>query len=374
MPSFWDDAIESPAFNLGIGLLAGAPTATPWQAAAQQLNQYQALRQNREYQKLQAKLYEAQARKAEREAQLQTQTDAQWQAAIQAEPDEARRQLMKTIGPEAWAKGLANQYFEGEKRTVVGPNATLLKGDTPIYTAPPAPLPPMDIERLLALENDPRTPPAARQVFSQLRQKMITHAPAPTAISYGSPVFAKDAQGNDVVIQGSNRGGAPNIIPGLSPAPPPPTPPKPQPMPAELQRMEVASRRTLMALDAYDKMLKDYSPADLTDPNKRAAWESITAELQLTSKEANALGVLAGPDMGLMEDLIGAPLSFKGALYGKNALQTKAKAARDAVNRGSKVLSEMYPGALGATPPAAPASKTSPKRRVRVDAEGNILP
>ena len=65
----WNSLLDDPVFNAGLGLLAGTPTANPWAATADQLNRYQTLRQNREYQQMHSKLYEAQARKAEEEGQ-----------------------------------------------------------------------------------------------------------------------------------------------------------------------------------------------------------------------------------------------------------------------------------------------------------------
>lgn len=83
----WNSVIDDPVFNLGLGLLAGAPTANPWGAASEQLNKYQALRQNREYQQMHSKLYEAQARKYEQDALTaqQAQADADRNRALLAQ-------------------------------------------------------------------------------------------------------------------------------------------------------------------------------------------------------------------------------------------------------------------------------------------------
>lgn len=219
----WNSLIDDPLFNAGLGLLGGASTGNPWGAAADQLNRYQALRQNRELQKMHSKLYEAQARKAEEEGQAR-QARQQTLAQVRATIADPRELQLFDIDPEAYAKSKVETRLKPMVvgRSLIDPS----NPDKPLYRDPePAPKP-GEIERLVALVNDPNTPPTHKQVYAQALQKMTTHAPAPTAISYGSPVFAQDAQGNPVAIQGSNRGGQPNIIPGLSPAPPAPGPAK----------------------------------------------------------------------------------------------------------------------------------------------------
>lgn len=67
--------------------------------------------------------------------------------------------------------------------------------------------------------DDPR-----RQLYDQAISKATTHQPG-VQVSYGSPVAGVDATGNPVFFQPDKGGGAPSIIPGVTPAPKVPTPP-----------------------------------------------------------------------------------------------------------------------------------------------------
>jgi hypothetical protein len=95
----WNSLLDDPLFNAGLGLLSGAPTANPWGVATEQLNKFQALRQNREYQRMHAKVYEAQARKAEQEAQQAEQAQARWGQFLSQLPPE-QQAAAAAFGPK----------------------------------------------------------------------------------------------------------------------------------------------------------------------------------------------------------------------------------------------------------------------------------
>ena len=86
----WNSLIDDPLFNAGLGLLGGASTGNPWGAAADQLNKYQTLRQNREYQRMHAKVYEAQALKAQQEAEQAARAQQNLNAALPNIPEHLR--------------------------------------------------------------------------------------------------------------------------------------------------------------------------------------------------------------------------------------------------------------------------------------------
>ena len=50
-------------------------------------------------------------------------------------------------------------------------------------------------------------------------QRDLKQAGAASTVTYGSPVAAVDSNGNPILIQPSNRGGAPSVIPNAKPAP-----------------------------------------------------------------------------------------------------------------------------------------------------------
>lgn len=65
----------------------------------------------------------------------------------------------------------------------------------------------------------------ARAMYNQAIQKSATHAPASQLNNYGSPVAGVGPDGQPVFFQPSKGGGAPTIVPGITPTPPKPTPP-----------------------------------------------------------------------------------------------------------------------------------------------------
>lgn len=99
----WNSLLDDPVFNMGLGLLSGAPTANPWGAAAEQLNRYQTLRQNREYQQMHSKLYEAQARKAEADAQQTADAQARWEQFVSRLPPQ-QQAAAAALGPKVFGE------------------------------------------------------------------------------------------------------------------------------------------------------------------------------------------------------------------------------------------------------------------------------
>lgn len=218
MPSFWDDAIESPAFNLGIGLLAGAPTATPWQAAAQQFNQYQALRQNREYQKLHAKLYAAQARKAEEEGQAR-QARQQMLAQVRATISDPRELQLFDIDPETYAKSKLETRLKPivVGRALIDPS----NPEKPLYRDPEAPPAPSELQKILHDLRDPNIPASEKNAL--LRRLQVLQTPPGTNVrieNYPQPMPAINPQTGQVELTQFGTQGTPRPT-GFAPAPQP---------------------------------------------------------------------------------------------------------------------------------------------------------
>jgi len=129
-------------------------------------------------------------------------------------------------------------------------------------------------------------------------------------------------------------------------------------LPAEIQRMNIAMRSLQTGLDAYENALTKFDPrsSDQINPTKRAAMESLRSSLLNQAKEADALGALTGPDLKLMNDLLGDPASFMGAVYGKGGMKAKITEARNALERRKQALRDQYgdTAAPSAAPNAAP--------------------
>lgn len=174
--------------------------------------------------------------------------------------------------------------------------------------------------------------PELKAALKRYGDKMTTHAPAATAISYGSPVPVELGGGGIGYVQPANRpGAAPQMM--LDPLTNKPfTKPKDTGnRPAELQRMDLAGKTMAQLLNDYETFISANNPRDpmvSMNPTKRAQMESLHKNIQLQYKELQALGALAGPDLAIMEAALSDPFSVKGAYYGKDGLKAQIKQAR----------------------------------------------
>jgi len=166
-------------------------------------------------------------------------------------------------------------------------------------------------------------------VTGQIRQAVTL--PSTTNVTYGAPVSGVDAQGNPVFFQPSKGGGAPAIIPGVTP---------PQAKPAEAITKQVTGIDNLQsAINNYREKLKTWKPQDAVDPNKRATMTTTYNNMMLQAKEAYGLGVLNGPDYSILTDTIADPVSAKGLVYGATGgLDQQAKTLDDLMTNMKKTI------------------------------------
>lgn len=153
-----------------------------------------------------------------------------------SEAQAAKAQMERIIGtlpPEQQnvARMLGTKYFEGmaPKDQVLSPGAQLVRGGNVVAQAPFKPETPPEIVRLMKQRDE--LPPGHpwRDMLDKAINKSVTHAPAATAISYGSPVPVQLGDGSIGYAQPGNREGAPPQLmrmPGTNePLTKPPTPP-----------------------------------------------------------------------------------------------------------------------------------------------------
>jgi hypothetical protein len=114
--------------------------------------------------------------------------------------------------------------------------------------------------------------------------------------------------------------------------------------PAEVQRMNIALRSLDQGLVAYEQKLKSFNPRsfDQASPEARAEIASLVADLRLQLKEAQALGALTGPDIGLLDKMLADPTSLKGAVFGTNGLTKQLGEVRASLERRKNALSLEY--------------------------------
>ena len=190
-----------------------------------------------------------------------------------------------------------------------------------------------------------------RAIYDNAIQKQTTHAPAATAISYGAPVIGVNPKtGEPELYRPDNKGGMSET--GIKPPPQN----RDTKMPAEIQRMNIAADTMDKMLNDYEAMLGKYNPRDPLvqgNPTIRAEFQSLMKGIQLQFKEVQALGALAGPDLGIMEAAITDPFTFKGAFYGKDGLMAQIKQGRNLLKtrREAIVKNTGQPTPPGAAPP-----------------------
>jgi hypothetical protein len=145
-------------------------------------------------------------------------------------------------------------------------------------------------------------------------------------VSYQQPISAVNPQTGKVELyRPDNKGGmTPTGI-----APPPQH--RDNKLPAEIQRMNIAADTMTSMLGRYEGMLDQYNPRDPMvqgNPAIRAEFQALMKGLQLQFKEVQALGALAGPDLGLMEAALTDPFTYKGAYYGAGGLRAQIKQSK----------------------------------------------
>lgn len=201
---------------------------------------------------------------------------------------------------------------------------------------------PTDIGKLFAEmgalpEGDPR-----RAIYQDAIRKATTHAPA-TSVSYGAPVAGVDARGNPVFFQPDKAGGAPAIIPGVAP---------PKQKLGEKQTNQNAGIDALSsAVDDYVAQLGTWQKRDILSPDKRADMGTYYKNLMLQAKEAYNLGVLNGPDLAILQDVVQDPVSIMGTVTSNDALARQATSLR-------RIMNKVKAANLGQTP-SAPSGKPS---------------
>jgi hypothetical protein len=152
--------------------------------------------------------------------------------------------------------------------------------------------------------------------FQQFKAEMARAGASSTSVSYGAPMAGVDAQGRPVFFQPSKDGGKPAIIPGVAP---------PKTRLGEKQTNQNAGIDALsQAIGEYVNQLGTWSKLDVLSPDKRAEMGTYYKNLMLQAKEAYNLGVLNGPDLGILMDVVQDPVSIMGTLTSNQALAKQA--------------------------------------------------
>ena len=95
--------------------------------------------------------------------------------------------------------------------------------------------------------------------------------------------------------------------------------------PSETQDKQIIGvKNTRDAISEFRAELGNFSRLDSLKPKDRARIETKYRNMQMQAKEAYNLGVLNGPDLAILEQIIYNPTSMVGVAVGKDAIDAQA--------------------------------------------------
>ncbi len=108
----------------------------------------------------------------------------------------------------------------------------------------------------------------------------------------------------------------------------------------ELQTQLDTSQSVLERLDSLDRVIEEYDPGVFTLGTERAIVGGSYNDLLLVLKDYARLGVLAGPDLDLLNNWVGDPMGIYQNIFVGGAEGTKEQTAqlRAAIRRGEEKL------------------------------------
>jgi transcription initiation factor IIF auxiliary subunit len=110
---------------------------------------------------------------------------------------------------------------------------------------------------------------------------------------------------------------------------------------SEQQKQVTGAQNTVNAITEFTKELESFNPRSFANlsPSARAKIQTKYRNMQLQAKEAYNLGVLNGPDLTIIEQLVADPTSMSGAAIGKEGINAQAKELKRIVSDMGNVAS-----------------------------------
>ena len=95
---------------------------------------------------------------------------------------------------------------------------------------------------------------------------------------------------------------------------------------AEQQKQVTGAQNTVNAINEFKTELENFNPRSVLNlsPEARAKIQTKYRNMQLQAKEAYNLGVLNGPDLTIIEQLVADPTSLRGTAIGRDAINAQA--------------------------------------------------
>lgn len=129
---------------------------------------------------------------------------------------------------------------------------------------------------------------------------------------------------------------------------------------SEQQKQVTGAQNTVNAINEFKKELETFDPRSLDSlsPSARAKMQTKYRNMQLQAKEAYNLGVLNGPDLTIIEQLVADPTSYKGAYIGKQGIDAQASEL-------SRIVTDM--GKTASTKPKTVTAPTMQNKNIKVN-------
>lgn len=119
------------------------------------------------------------------------------------------------------------------------------------------------------------------------------------------------------------------------------------PLPAEVQKTVRGAINYQKAIGDLQDEFSGYSDFDLAKPNVRAKLQQKLTNAYLLGKEANTLGALTGPDLGLLEKLVTDPTAFGSLILDRKTINSlydaQRKSAGDTIRESYRLDQKAVP-------------------------------
>jgi hypothetical protein len=143
--------------------------------------------------------------------------------------------------------------------------------------------------------------------------------------------------------------------------------------PEKLKMAEVGAAKTLRAIDKYEALLDQYGEGPtlrLTNPQVATLLNTAYSDLMIEGKELNNLGVLAGPDMGIMEREMTPPTGWGAAIPNLATMKAQIAHIRDKVTGNLNEMRNQYvpPGPGSKKNGASSGKAAAPRTQAEFDA------
>jgi len=128
----------------------------------------------------------------------------------------------------------------------------------------------------------------------------------------------------------------------------------------------IGAQNTVNAIKEFRDSLSGFTTTDAANPAKRADIQLKYRNMQLQAKEAYNLGVLNGPDLAIIEQLVQDPTSVTGIFTGKKAIDKQASEL-------SRIITDMGNVAAKRPKDVEGAKPEPPKETPKSDAATDLM-